>query len=46
MLKRHGIIYNFEEPLLYYRLHNKKINYSRSIYWNENRIKIINDMIK
>lgn len=46
MLKTHGKIHNFEEPLLYYRLHEKQVTYNGGEggrdKWNEIRIDIIN----
>ena len=49
MLKYFGIIYNFQEPLLYYRLHDKQVTHNGGDgspnYWNEIRIKLINKMI-
>ena len=49
MLKRYGLIYNFPEPYLYYRLHDKQITHNGgnggSEYWNEKRLNLINDLI-
>ena len=49
MLKRFGCVYNFPEPLLYYRLHDKQVTHNGgdggSIYWNDIRKKLIDNMI-
>jgi len=46
MLNKYGKIYNFEEPLIYYRLHKDQVTHNGgkegSAYWN----KIRNDIIK
>ena len=49
MLKTHGMIYNFSEPLLHYRLHDKQVTYNGGEggrdKWNEIRNNIINGLI-
>lgn len=49
MLKTHGYIYNFSEPLLYYRLHDKQVTYNGGEggrdKWNVIRNKIINGLL-
>jgi GT2 family glycosyltransferase len=48
MLKRYGYIYNFSEPLLYYRVHNTQlsnVNSNEAHYYQEERIKLIRQMI-
>ena len=49
MLKTHGFIYNFKEPLLYYRLHDKQVTYNGGEggrdKWNKIRNNIINELL-
>jgi hypothetical protein len=49
MLKKYGYIHNLNESLLYYRLHDKQVTHKGSeegtLYWNDIRNKIINDLI-
>ena len=49
MLKHFGMIYNFPDAFLYYRLHDKQITHNGGNegrnYWNEIRIELINDLI-
>jgi GT2 family glycosyltransferase len=49
MLKTHGYIYNFPEPLLNYRLHDKQVTYNGGIggrdKWHKIRMNIINNLI-
>ena len=49
MLKTHGMIYNFSEPLLHYRLHDKQVTYNGGEggrdKWNEIRNNIINGLV-
>jgi mannosyltransferase OCH1-like enzyme len=49
MLKMFGVVYNFPEPLLYYRLHPGQITHKGGsegrAYWNEIRNKMIKDLI-
>lgn len=49
MLKKYGEIYNFPEPLLYYRLHDKQITHNGGsegrTHWNEIRNDFIHKMI-
>jgi len=48
MLKNYGYIYNFSEPLLYYRVHNTQVsnvNSSEAQYFQQERIKLIREMI-
>ena len=49
MLKTHGYIYNFPEPLLNYRLHDKQVTYNGGEggrdKWNNIRMGIINNLI-
>ena len=49
MLKTHRYLYNLDEPLLYYRLHNEQVTNNGglegTIYWNKIREKLINDLI-
>ena len=50
MLKRFGCVYTFQESLVYYRVHDKQVTHKGgddgSGYWNELRIKLIDEMIK
>jgi len=50
MLKTHGKIYNFQEPLIYYRLHDKQVTYNGGEggrdKWNDIRKGIIKTLIK
>jgi GT2 family glycosyltransferase len=49
MLKTHGYLHNLNEPLLYYRLHEKQVTHNGGdggpFYWNQIRNKIIEDLI-
>jgi GT2 family glycosyltransferase len=49
MLKKFGIIYNFPEAFLYYRLHDKQVTHDGGTegrnYWTEIRIKLINELV-
>lgn len=48
MLSTYKYIHNFNEPLLYYRLHNDQLTYQmhrESEYWNNIRIQLINNTI-
>lgn len=49
MLKKYDMVYNFPEPLLFYRLHNDQITYQGGKkgkqYWNVIRNNIINNVI-
>jgi len=48
MLKKYGYIYNFSEPLLYYRVHNTQvsnINSDEAQYFEKERIKLIREML-
>ena len=49
MLKRHGYIYNFPEPLLNYRLHDKQVTYNGGEggrdKWHKIRLGIINKLL-
>jgi mannosyltransferase OCH1-like enzyme len=49
MLKHYGIIFNFPEAYLYYRIHDKQITHNGgnggSEYWNEIRMNLINNII-
>ena len=49
MLKIYGYIYNFPEPLLNYRLHDKQVTYNGGIggrdKWHKIRMNIINNLI-
>lgn len=48
MLKKYGTIFNFKEPLLYYRLHENQVTYQGkkdSEYWNNIRNNIIKNLI-
>ena len=49
VLKKYGKIYNIQEPLLYYRLHDGQVTYGGgkegSAYWSEKRNKLINDIL-
>lgn len=49
MLKTHGYLHNLDEPLLYYRLHEQQVTNNGGLegrtYWNNIRIKLINDLI-
>jgi len=49
ILKKYGVIYNFKETLLYYRLHEKQVTYQGNndkIYWNNIRNNIIKKIIE
>ena len=50
MLKLFGAVYNFPEPLLYYRIHPDQITHQGGSegreYWNKVRINMIADLIK
>jgi hypothetical protein len=49
MLKKYGVIYNFKEPVLYYRLHENQVTYQGkkdSEYWNNIRNNIIKNLIE
>ena len=46
MLKTHGFIYNFKEPLLYYRLHDNQVTYNGGQGGRDKWNKIRNDIIK
>ena len=49
MLKMFGVVYNFSEPLLYYRLHPNQVTHKGGSegreYWNKVRNKMIADLI-
>ena len=49
VLKKHGKIHNMQEPLLYYRLHDKQVTYGGgkegSHFWTEKRNKLIEDIL-
>jgi GT2 family glycosyltransferase len=49
MLKTHGYLHNLNEPLLYYRLHEKQVTHNGGdggpFYWNQIRNKIIEELI-
>jgi len=49
MLKTHGYLHNLDEPLLYYRLHENQVTHNGGeggpAYWNNIRIKLIDDLI-
>jgi hypothetical protein len=49
VLKKYGKIYNIQEPLLYYRLHEGQVTYGGgkegSAYWTEKRNNLINDIL-
>jgi hypothetical protein len=49
MLKTHGYIYNFPEPLLNYRLHDKQVTYNGGEggrdKWHNIRMGIINGLL-
>jgi len=49
MLKTHGYIYNFPEPLLNYRLHDKQVTYNGGEggrdKWHNIRMEIINGLL-
>ena len=49
MLKKYDMVYNFSEPLLFYRLHNDQITYQGGKkgkqYWDVIRNNIINNVI-
>ena len=49
MLKTHGYIYNFPEPLLNYRLHDKQVTYNGGEggrdKWHKIRMGIINGLM-
>ena len=44
-----GVVYNFPEPLLYYRLHSSQVTHQGGsegrTYWNDVRNKMIADLI-
>ncbi len=45
-LKKYDFIYNFEEPLLYYRSHDNQVtNNKDKDFWNEERNKLIENII-
>jgi GT2 family glycosyltransferase len=49
ILKKYGYLHNLSEPLLYYRLHENQVTHNGGeggpAYWNNIRIKLINDLI-
>tara|TARA_A100001015_G_scaffold237421_1_gene270014 strand:+ start:4611 stop:6725 length:2115 start_codon:yes stop_codon:yes gene_type:complete len=49
VLKKYGKIYNIQEPLLYYRLHEEQVTYGGgkegSLFWTEKRNKLIEDIL-
>lgn len=49
MLKTHGYIYNFSEPLLHYRLHDKQVTYNGGEggrdKWHNIRLNIIENLL-
>ena len=49
MLKKFGVVYNLSEALLYYRLHDKQVTHNGGEegrnFWNEIRVKLINELI-
>jgi GT2 family glycosyltransferase len=49
MIKKYGYLHNLPEALLYYRLHDKQVTHDGGTegknYWNEVRIKLINELI-
>ena len=45
MLKKYGMIFNFKEALIYYRIHTDQVTYNPSQEWIERRNKMINDLI-
>jgi len=50
MLKTFGCVYNLQEPLLYYRIHEKQLTNNGGTegreYWHNIRMKLISDIIK
>ena len=50
MLKMFGVVYNFPEPLLYYRLHSSQVTHEGGSegreYWNDVRNKMIADLME
>jgi glycosyltransferase involved in cell wall biosynthesis len=44
-LKKYNFIYNFEEPLLYYRLHNDQVTHNQDTSWYEKRNELIDKII-
>lgn len=49
MLKKYGNIYNFNEPLLYYRLHDGQVTYAgnkNQEYWKNVRNQLIQELIE
>ena len=49
MLKKYEVVYNLPDELLYYRLHDKQVTHNGGTegrnYWNNIRIKLIDDLI-
>ena len=49
LLKRYKYIYNFQEPLLYYRIHEEQVTNSGGLegreYWNKIRVNLIENLI-
>jgi len=45
MLKKYGMIFNFKEALIYYRIHTDQVTHNPSQEWIERRNKMINDLI-
>jgi hypothetical protein len=49
MLKKYGMIYNFPDVLLKYRLHDGQVTHkggkSGSVFWNDMRLKLIDNFI-
>jgi hypothetical protein len=49
LLKHYKYIYNFQEPLLYYRIHEEQVTNSGGLegreYWNKIRVNLIENLI-
>ena len=48
-IKKYGYLHNLDEPLLYYRLHDKQVTHNGGTegrnYWTEIRNNLINSLI-
>ena len=49
LLKCYKYIHNFNEPLLYYRIHENQVTFNGGLegsnYWNKNRVELIDNLI-